>query len=376
MTPKFERHLVLICILDIGCEYSSQPMSDCSIGHTAKPIVQGGDASSYLGMPIDTLDALVGIQLDFASSPRHDFCSGVVIANGWVLTAGHCFHDQSPIAVSVAFGNHIRDAGISVKKNVDRVVFHPKQDVALIHLNVNTSATIPIAEYIPGTLTVGSLAELAGYGVTEEMTFGALRIAVEEIAATTQTTISTSGSQISGACRGDSGGPLLVRNDEGNVVVLGILRRGSPMCVGEDEYELVPPLSGWILDSIGMAPAVPLQNCGFLTGEGRCFDRVATWCDGNYVRAEICSNGKTCAWSDAAQGYRCAVLDPCNGVQEFGNCSHGIAKKCQKGYVTESNCGDCDLLCARSSKTGMVGCLMDSIGANSDQLPRAARGIP
>ena len=53
----------------------------------------------------------------------------------------------------------------------------------------------------------------------------------------------------SGACLGDSGGPLL--DAEG--LLVGILTRGAANCVGRDEYEEIAAVQQW-LDSLSPSP--------------------------------------------------------------------------------------------------------------------------
>lgn len=105
-------------------------------------------------------------------------CSGTLVADGWILTAGHCIttkkgFDASPGNISVILGrsdNGNKSAGVELK--ADMVVRHPAWsgtetkvtgiDLALVHVGVGFDRTrwhsIPIA-------TSGSIADVNG-GVT------------------------------------------------------------------------------------------------------------------------------------------------------------------------------------------------------------------
>jgi secreted trypsin-like serine protease len=48
-----------------------------------------------------------------------------------------------------------------------------------------------------------------------------------------------------GACVGDSGGPLLGKTMDGRIEVLGLLEAGSASCTGEDFYTRLDRLKSW-----------------------------------------------------------------------------------------------------------------------------------
>ena len=63
---------------------------------------------------------------------------------------------------------------------------------------------------------IGERAELAGFGIGEDGIPAGLSFAVETITEVSETTLTINGLGRSGACRGDSGGPLLVEISSGN----------------------------------------------------------------------------------------------------------------------------------------------------------------
>lgn len=142
----------------------------------------------------------------------------------------------------------------------------------------------------------------------------------------------------SGACIGDSGAPLLWR-DRGALVVGGILSTGDDSCRGVDQYVRVDVCADW-LESLSPErladPALPI-DCRAL-GSGRCFDGTATYCDGDRVVSESCTQG--CSWDPRAGGFRCvgADEDAWEGVGERGRCDGGEFELCVDGRVEREGC--------------------------------------
>jgi hypothetical protein len=92
---------------------------------------------------------------------------------------------------------------------------------------------------------VGAAVELGGYGVSESSAAGTLGFAVEVIARLESDHVVVTGEGRSGACAGDSGGPLLGTSSNGTVGVLGVLDDGDSSCLGEDRYTRLDRLAGW-----------------------------------------------------------------------------------------------------------------------------------
>lgn len=100
----------------------------------------------------------------------------------------------------------------------------------------------------------GRLVQLAGFGTDVLSPPGPRRFLVETLKRVMEESLLVDGQGKSGACAGDSGGPLLMRARSGAPVVVGILSKGSPSCMGEDIYVRVDKVSSWLREHVA-APA-------------------------------------------------------------------------------------------------------------------------
>jgi hypothetical protein len=301
-------------------------------------------------------DAQVGsiAQLTFTldGDPPMDSCSGVLVGDGAVLTAAHCVHGLPVLATSVAFGG----SGGAVAMGATTVA-HPTLDLLLVTLQSSATATLPGIPLASREIAPGDLAELAGTGLGGGD--GEVRFAVEQVVDTDGQFITVRGDGASGACMGDSGGPLLVRDSDGEVAVAGILSQGSVSCLGSDRYTALTGALDWLAPLV--PPLAPSSSCGNLSPAGRCFDGIAVWCEGGSVAATDCTGSATrvCGWDRGTAGWRCIdrANDPCSGVTDLGECAGDVVVRCGAGTLEEEPCDLCAAGCQRSAATGAAQCV-------------------
>ena len=83
---------------------------------------------------------------------------------------------------------------------------------------------------------------------------GELRFAEEPIAEIGPLEISMDGQGRTGACAGDSGGPLLVADGSGSPRIAGVLSAGSVDCLGVDLYVRSDSFLRWVEAKIADEP--------------------------------------------------------------------------------------------------------------------------
>lgn len=230
---------------------------------------------------------------------------------------------------------------------------HPEVDVALASLGPgDCGSALPLVdpENSPSPL---SRATLAGYGLDGEGELGRLGFLVEKVVSVTPGAVEVSGFGASGACVGDSGGPLLVRDEAGRVGVFGVLSTGAASCVEIDHYLRVEPLFEWLRAQLDF-PEAP-DACGAIDARGRCFDGRAVYCDDGHVRSDTCDAGTQCGLSLEAGGFRCAAVPLCVG-DAFGACNASAAIRCDEGGATVTPCDALGGDCGYDPSTGVATC--------------------
>lgn len=205
-------------------------------------------AALYNGSPDSSSPALtpsqraaLGILLVEGTSA---FCTATLVRPDWVLSAAHC-----DVPADLVFQSSDRDIE---PVRADYRVKHPELDVLLVHLSLEMPA-VPI-DLFDGSISdhlIDESVTLAGVGLTETGGTEELRFVEEPVVEVTEDEIAVDGMGQSGACVGDSGGPLLVPAAGGEPRVLGTLRRGEASCMGLDYYVRADRFAAWLLEEAG-----------------------------------------------------------------------------------------------------------------------------
>ena len=207
-------------------------------------------------------------------STRGEICSGTLIGPDLVLTAAHCVMHRagySVVAVDRSFRQQ-RILAIAASMHPDFVPGttpedQPGIDLALIKLERPLGADFQPLDPRGGAIATGESVDIAGFGVVAEnrrSTAGTLRsahlVSIGSLEVANRVTMVTDRRRFaettgSGACLGDSGGPILRRGRGGYQVVgvvswsSGAMRQNSRARTACGGFTAVTPTgehAGWI----------------------------------------------------------------------------------------------------------------------------------
>jgi MYXO-CTERM domain-containing protein len=241
------------------------------------------------------------------------FCSGTLITETVVLTAGHCLQGSSGNPY-VFFGNDVRQAGeyrasVEGEVNPDYSGQSIRNDIALLRLASPAPADITPIPYLPAELGLSQADEgvttvdFSGFGRDENDRSGVKLHVVDTIDVVCDGPGSCAGyvnpkmfgydQQPGGPCSGDSGGPSYILRD-GVEYVAGVTSYGDQDCAQYGASTTADRFAGWI-DAF-IAPEI----CGNGIdddGDGLvdCADRE---CGGDTTCPDTCETAQAVRCSD------------------------------------------------------------------------------
>lgn len=200
-------------------------------------------------------------------------CSGTLLPNNLVLTAGHCV-DPKAKNLKIYFTNKMQGADDAAKRNVIDSVVHANYSKEIKAENMADIAILKFegdvpADYTPAQLLAdgtqlynGREIFVAGYGLNWTIGVsrgsGVLRATNLEIEEAQYSATETKLAQTfrKGICSGDSGGPAYLVQD-GQLYVWGVASRGDsiplplvPKCMMYSIYTRVDAYQDWIQQAV------------------------------------------------------------------------------------------------------------------------------
>ncbi len=244
------------------------------------------DSSIVNGVEVqqDSPEALATVALYFPRSANGNaissFCTGVLISEDLVLTAGHCFADfAKEIKVSpkilqenVLIGFGLKDAKDSsdpevVFRHVANFQVNPNYvvgsiahatteamyDMTLVRLDQSAPGSAKPVQLITDAsiLKAGLKLTLAGFGLLSAQpmveTTKMMKVNVQvDNPSITKTQFTFKVVKGKSSCSGDSGGPAYVKLSNGDLGVIGVTSWGDKTCKHIGAYTSVPALADWI----------------------------------------------------------------------------------------------------------------------------------
>ncbi|MEZ4385132.1 MAG: trypsin-like serine protease [Nannocystaceae bacterium] len=332
-----------------ACEPAASEGEQCSTPR----IYNGVETPGALGLAAGQRAAIVAVY----PRERATICSGVIVAEGVALTAGHCVDLEAPERLRIGYWDPARPEASAVA-----VAVHPALDVGVLFFDAGGLGEgidpIPLLDGRVDASWIGDRALLAGFGATHLGEIGGLRFASEAIVAVDEEHIVVDGRGRSGACGGDSGGPLLGRDDRGRVRVVGLLDSGHVSCVRDDHYTRADALADWWPFDWREAEAVD-RGCEGLDAEGVCVRGQAMRCGADdALVVERCGAEERCGQRSDEAGFTCvaAADDACDGAGSEPVCDGDLLIRCEGGGQVVEDCA-CGGSCAEWTPGGSAGCV-------------------
>lgn len=210
-------------------------------------------------------------------------CGATRIASNWFVTASHCLDDTYDEILLIATESSLKDPR-AIKVEATASICHSayggargqySNDVALIGISDEAAAAmanVPIARFGATDRALGPInypaARMAGWGLTSfdrgELSNTLLRADLS-LVSSGPAAITVASTENSGPCVGDSGGPLLIDEADGNSRVIGVLsvveqnRSTGEFCKGDynARYTNLAGYADWIESTIGVCDANP-----------------------------------------------------------------------------------------------------------------------
>lgn len=248
------------------------------------PVRNGSEAPTLL-QNITALERAV-VWIHHIDSPQEVICSGILVSDRVVLTAGHCVTEPINLAVS-------RLSSVDAKTYpVRSAQVHTHLDLGMLALHTDVPNTAPFLMLNREIQRewIGTSVEAAGFGEDFDLaTDAALRYAELTIVALDDTEIVVDGFGERGLCFGDSGAPVFSESPQGDPVLLAIASHGDASCLGRDYLMRLNTVREWLEEVITIHSQSDESLCDAQRYPlPQCVDETRLECLGNQLESTSC----------------------------------------------------------------------------------------
>jgi len=223
--------------------------NEVNLKNSPKSFIVGGEEVDP-ACPDCKYPFMVSLQYYDDNGGQHHFCGGSLVDEDWVLTSAHCVAYEEIDGYRVEIGLHdVYDTDGSQIRYVDDVIIHPEyndwdNDYALLHLDKSISGFQPIQlitdnshDNEPVMATTMGWGDVYYGGPSSDILLEVEIPIVDNCGNIPDNLITENmicaGDYVyneydygEGSCHGDSGGPLIMTNDDGEYELIGIVSWG------------------------------------------------------------------------------------------------------------------------------------------------------
>jgi secreted trypsin-like serine protease len=245
-------------------------LASCALKNQTNEVVSvGADTAIFGGDEVNVNDVVATTTVGLYNAKAGYLCTGSLYGKNMIITAAHCL-EGSPTDLQVRFGVDMRKPAL-----IRQVIAGQRNTryTGKIQLNMGDVSVLKYEGTIPpgyttapiltnySVLSKGAKIVAAGYGISSPSRGkgeGILRKITLKVKDPTYsaTEIAVDQSMINGVCSGDSGGPAVVKGNDGRLYLWGVTSNGAGLpvvrpCMFFAVFTRVDTYLPWINETAG-----------------------------------------------------------------------------------------------------------------------------